>query len=578
MGPDSFAFLTAMLVNFVDMMGTQFTAPVTVPYGRWMGADLETIALFSTVRGLAALLSIVWMPKLSDLRGRKLVIMLSLFGSAIAYAVQGLSGEFVGASIAVFFVGRGLSGFFGGTMPVVRAYVTELSMPDANLMKQRMMLMTVASQGSGIALSPIAGALATFGLSLPYYVCAGVGVFGLLFALCFFQEAAKLKEDRNAANNVPTKRAEDVEQQTSSSGRDTSATTEDEIEKPREEKPQRKNPWCDKVIIMMFFANLSIFIMMSGLMLLIPEMLEGESFGLIGRNREETSMKIAKAVGLIGIPQGVCTIFTSLVFFMPVTKRLGDIKTIMIAGTLVSLNFAAYGLWPSKLWQLCILHAITGICFGFMMPALSPLMGRYASFHYPSQMAQCLGIPSIGMNLSMSFGPNILAIVHAHFGMKVTWILCATCSAIFVILFALSYRVVEARSPKPDKLTAEQRKVLLQIGGEDADKFIDAACEDLRHLLAQNKEKLWNRPMQFLVRQRLCTAMPQVREWNDATHGQEYLDDLSFLLDAFPEESASFHSKFPQAGWGSQLGAMDLDLGGGSPSVRSEQSFAAVSV
>jgi MFS family permease len=316
---------------------------------------------------------------------------------------------------------------------------------------------------------------------------------------------------------------------------------------------------------MMFFAYISVFIVVAGMTLLLPEMLADESFGLTGKNREETLGNISKAFGLIAIPQGICNIFVSLVFFVPVTKRLGDIKTIVVAGTIASLNFAAYGLWATKLWQLCINQAITGVCFGLMVPALSPLMARYSSVHYPSQAAECQAIPVLGMNLAMTFGQNILAMMLTHYGMKPAWILCGSCCIVFVLLLAACCRLVDVRTPQSETLTAEQRKVMLQIGGEDVDKFIDAACEELRYILAQNKENLWNRPVQFLVRQGLGAAMPQIREWNDLTHGQEYLDDLATLLHAFPEESAGFHSKFPQAGARrrSQLGAVDLDVEGG---------------
>merc|ERR1712125_35691 len=138
-----------------------------------------------------------------------------------------------------------------------------------------------------------------------------------------------------------------------------------------------------------------------------------------------------------------------------------------------------YGLWPTKIWHLCVLQAITGLCFGFMIPALSPLMARYASVHYPSQIAECQGIPILGMNLSMSFGQNILATVLMYYGMTAAWLLCATCAAIFVTLFVLACCVVDAREPKPDKLSTEQKKVSLQLGGEDADKFVDAVCEEV---------------------------------------------------------------------------------------------------
>lgn len=561
MGPDAFAFVTALLVNFVDTMGLHFSFPVLFPYGRWMGAGVQTIALFSTVRGIAAMVSNFWMPRLSDRRGRKLVIMLSLLGSAIAYLVQGLAGEFVGASVMLFFIGRALSGFFGGTTPVVRAYVAEISMPDVNLLKQRMTILMVSNQAAGIALSPIAGALATFGLSLPFYVCAGVGMFGLFWALCFFQEASQL---RVGTTDTSQSGAQCTSKSNDAASKKAGACEKGEADS--KERPKRRNPWCDKVVIFVFISYICVFMLIAGFVILIPQMLEDASFGLVGSNQVETSGNISKAFGLIAVPQGVCNILTSLVFFVPVTRKFGDIKTIVVAGTVATLNFVVYG-WSNKLWHLCVNQAITGVCFGFMVPALGPLMARYASTHYPSQAAECQGIPILGMNLSMAFGQNILALMYTQFGMKVAWSVCAASCGIFVILFAVSCQIVEARNPKPDLLTAEQKKVALKIGGEDVDKFIDAVCEELRHILAENKEKLWNRPMQFLVRQRLNGTVPEIREWDDQSQGHAYLEDLGSLLRSFPEEYSSFISKFPQVESfrrTSSYDPVDIDVVGGA--------------
>ena len=88
------AFATAMMVNFVDQMGAMFTTPVIVPYGKSMGADLQTIALFSTVRGIAAVISNVWLSMLSDKCGQRAAIVTSVAGCTVGYAVQAWTGNF----------------------------------------------------------------------------------------------------------------------------------------------------------------------------------------------------------------------------------------------------------------------------------------------------------------------------------------------------------------------------------------------------------------------------------------------------------------------------------------------------
>jgi len=84
---------------------------------------------------------------LADTKGRKLVICVSLAGSAAAYLVQGLaplgcgSGDGLDRSgsttpcshgFVVLLVGKALAGCFGGTFATVLAFVAELSGPAAS--------------------------------------------------------------------------------------------------------------------------------------------------------------------------------------------------------------------------------------------------------------------------------------------------------------------------------------------------------------------------------------------------------------------------------------------------------------
>eukprot|EP00973_Karenia_brevis_P003386 466609-Karenia_brevis.AAC.1 len=76
------------------------------------------------------------MPKLSDNTGRKCVLIASLVGSGVGYMLQGVA-TWIG-KVPMWLVGRGVAGFFGGTQPVIKAYIVDISMHDNRLMKKRM--------------------------------------------------------------------------------------------------------------------------------------------------------------------------------------------------------------------------------------------------------------------------------------------------------------------------------------------------------------------------------------------------------------------------------------------------------
>merc|ERR1712151_786489 len=78
-------------------------------------------------------------------------------------------------------------------------------------------------------------------------------------------------------------------------------------------------------------------------------------------------------------------------------------------------------------------------------------------------------------------------------------------------------------------------------------------------------------------RQKLSGTVPQIREWDDLSHGHEYLEDLCLLLRSFPEEYASFVSKFPQvesSRRASSYDPMDLDVAGGAAAFQNTSKIA----
>jgi len=524
---ESLAFLTALLVCFVDMLGQQFARPVLVPIGRTMGASLDTIAMFTTVRFLGAIVSGFWMAKMSDSCGRKLVVMISLFGTALAYAVQGYAGNIEGEELAAFIVGRGLEGFFAGTQAVLKAYIIEISMPDQNLYKFRQNMQAIAMQTLGLGLSPIAGAISTFGLDLPFYLSAGVAVLVFLWSLCFFREAWQVKGTAKAKG-------------------------EKEIgESDKEEGTKgERTPFCDAFVMLVTLGGYFLFFGLGAYPLFVPELLEEESYGLLRATEKETQAEIANALGLVGLPLGIVMLFIQLFMYIPLSKRFGDQALLIVSGVIGAATFVAFGILPSKLWHLAVLHGILGGCFGLLIPVMMPLVGKYAVAHFPAQLSMVMTIQGMGRNIAMLSSQPVMASVYKQAGMETVFIVMGIGFVIYVILNIAAIHVEAARAPKPELLTPSQRKACLELGSEDidVDEFIRSVCERTQQLLESNKGLLWNRPIQQIVSQRALGILPRLRPWSDESHGEEYLEDLHALLrvGVLPHELQHFERDFPE--------------------------------
>jgi len=166
----NFAFATAMFISFIDQLGMNFLQPCNVPLGKLMRASNQQIAYFGLVRGLMLLVSTVWLSRCSDLTSRRLAVIVSMAGSAWAYITMAMAASYkdivfdtfpgTNAGIMMYTFGRALTGFFGGTSPVLRAFVVELYLGNPVLQKQKLVMLQVAQQSVGLALAPVAGSIA----------------------------------------------------------------------------------------------------------------------------------------------------------------------------------------------------------------------------------------------------------------------------------------------------------------------------------------------------------------------------------------------------------------------------------
>jgi len=202
-----------------------------------------------------------------------------------------------------------------------------------------------------------------------------------------------------------------------------------------------------------------LFVFVTAVNILVPTMIEQPCFGLQRDTPEATQGEIARSQGIIAIPFGVCSIFASLFLYMPLTKRCGEANVLIVAGLMATLNFGTYGLWITHLWQVCLMHGVGGICFGFLIPSLSPLIARYSAVHYRKQMAVCQAIPMFGMQIAWTFGQNILAPVMSNYddGVKLSWFILGGCIFVSTICIGIAMILVQRRAPQPSVLTPEQQ-------------------------------------------------------------------------------------------------------------------------
>ncbi|HEY6534024.1 MAG TPA: MFS transporter, partial [Acidimicrobiales bacterium] len=109
----------------IDLVGFGLVLPILPQYAERFGAGAALIGVLSASFSLAQLLFAPAWGRLSDRFGRKPILLISLFGTALGSLLTGLAG-----SIWLLFLGRIIDGISGASVSVAQAAVGDVAPPS----------------------------------------------------------------------------------------------------------------------------------------------------------------------------------------------------------------------------------------------------------------------------------------------------------------------------------------------------------------------------------------------------------------------------------------------------------------
>src|SRR5258708_1905201 len=109
---------------FLDLLGFGIVVPFLAYYVESFGAKASTVGLLMSAFSLAQFLFAPIWGRLSDRVGRRPIILVGLFGSAIGFTLFGLAG-----SLPLLFIGRIVAGVAGATIPPPPAHIAHRTSP-----------------------------------------------------------------------------------------------------------------------------------------------------------------------------------------------------------------------------------------------------------------------------------------------------------------------------------------------------------------------------------------------------------------------------------------------------------------
>jgi DHA1 family tetracycline resistance protein-like MFS transporter len=110
------------LVTFIGLMGFGIILPLLPFYAERLGAGPEIITLTMAVFSLGQFFAAPFWGRVSDSIGRKKVIIISLFGSAISYVLLAFAD-----TLTLVILSRAFAGLMAGNISIAFAYVTDIT-------------------------------------------------------------------------------------------------------------------------------------------------------------------------------------------------------------------------------------------------------------------------------------------------------------------------------------------------------------------------------------------------------------------------------------------------------------------
>ena len=184
------------LTVFIDMVGFGIIIPILPLYAERFDASPVAIGWLT---GIYSGMQIIFTPilgRLSDRFGRRPVLMLSIAGTAIGFAMMGLA-----HSVTLLFAARIFAGITGGNISIPQAYIADVTTPET---RSKWMGMIGAAFGLGFTFGPmIGGIMSRISYSAPFYFAAGLAVANVVLVWIVLPESLKHEHRASAHEDAP---------------------------------------------------------------------------------------------------------------------------------------------------------------------------------------------------------------------------------------------------------------------------------------------------------------------------------------------------------------------------------------
>ena len=173
--------LIIFLTVFVNLVGFGIIIPLLPFYAQTFGASPLVVGLLFASYSLAQLLATPALGVLSDRWGRRPVLIFSLLGTVVSFAMLALA-----QTLTLLFIARIIDGLSGGNITTARAYIADVTEPHERAKAYGFL---GAAFGLGFIVGPgLAGLFATISYTAPIWAAAFVTLIATAMAWLWLPE------------------------------------------------------------------------------------------------------------------------------------------------------------------------------------------------------------------------------------------------------------------------------------------------------------------------------------------------------------------------------------------------------
>ncbi len=194
-----------LFTAFLDVLGFSIIIPQLAVYAAQFGATPAMTGFLASVYSMMGFLFTPFWGRLSDRIGRRPVLIYSIFGTAVSYAIFAFA-----SSLSFLFASRIIAGITGGNIGTAQAYLSDITPPEE---RAKNFGLFGATFGIAFAIGPLIGSALTHlpgvwggNLGLGAFSC-GLSLLNWLLAIKFLRETLPEATRKNAQANKNNKRS-----------------------------------------------------------------------------------------------------------------------------------------------------------------------------------------------------------------------------------------------------------------------------------------------------------------------------------------------------------------------------------